>query len=48
MLAVHYKGKLVAQGAIVVGSTPEQLVAFSRAETARWGAVIARAGIRLD
>lgn len=42
------RDKLVAQGAIVGGSTPEQLAAFSRAETARWGAVIARAGIKLD
>jgi len=42
------RDKLVAQGAIVGGSTPEQLAAFSKAETVRWGAVIVGAGIKLD
>ena len=38
--------RLQAQGAEVIGSTPEQFAAFIRSETARWGKVIKTAGIR--
>jgi tripartite-type tricarboxylate transporter receptor subunit TctC len=40
------KQSLAAQGAESVGSTPEQLTAFIRAELARWCKVIKAAGIK--
>jgi tripartite-type tricarboxylate transporter receptor subunit TctC len=42
------RDKLLPQGALLIGGTPEQLAAYNRAETQRWGAVIGRAGIKLD
>lgn len=40
--------KFLSQGAILGGSSPEELGAYSKAETVRWGAVISKAGIKLD
>ena len=37
---------LTEQGADVQGGTPEDFVAFMRNESARWGAVVKRAGIK--
>jgi len=42
------RDKLLAQGAILGGSTPAQLAEYSRAETRRWGALISKTGIKLD
>jgi tripartite-type tricarboxylate transporter receptor subunit TctC len=42
------RDKLLAQGAILGGGTPGQLAEYSRAETRRWGALISKAGIKLD
>ncbi len=39
---------IVATGAEVGGDTPEQFAAYVRAEHARWGKLIADAGIRLE
>ncbi|WP_338663316.1 tripartite tricarboxylate transporter substrate binding protein [Pararoseomonas sp. SCSIO 73927] len=39
---------LAEQGGLVVGGTPEELGAFVRAETAKWGEIIRLAGIRVD
>jgi tripartite-type tricarboxylate transporter receptor subunit TctC len=40
--------RLEAQGAEVIGSTPEEFAAFLRSETVRWGKVIRAAGIKAD
>ncbi len=40
--------RLEAQGAEVVGSTPEEFAAVIRSETERWGKVIRAAGIKAD
>ena len=40
--------RMTAQGALLAATTPEQLATFSKAETIRWGAVISKAGIKLD
>lgn len=40
--------RLVAQGANVVGNTPEEFAAFIRAESARWGKLVKQVGIRAD
>jgi tripartite-type tricarboxylate transporter receptor subunit TctC len=37
---------LAAQGAEPVGSTPEQLAAFIKSETAKWGAAVKAAGLK--
>jgi tripartite-type tricarboxylate transporter receptor subunit TctC len=37
--------KLVSQGAILVGNTPEEFAAFVREEIAKWGKVVREAGI---
>lgn len=42
------KAKQEAQGAQVVGSTPQQYTAFIRAETDKWAQVIKAAGIKPD
>ena len=39
---------LTDQGADVQGGTPEDFDAFMREESARWGAVVKRAGIKPD
>lgn len=40
--------KLVAQGQIVVGGTPEQFAAVIQEETERWGKVVKAANVKLD
>jgi tripartite-type tricarboxylate transporter receptor subunit TctC len=42
------RDKLVAQGVVPVGNTPEEFAAFIRAESARWAKVVKAAGIRAD
>nr|WP_280856106.1 tripartite tricarboxylate transporter substrate binding protein [Pararoseomonas indoligenes] len=39
---------LADQGGLVVGGTPEELAAFVRSETAKWGEIIRLASIRID
>ena len=39
---------IIAQGAEPVGSTPEQLAAFMKSETAKWARVIKEAKIRKE
>jgi len=40
--------KLRAQGIDPVGSTPEELVAHQKQETAKWGKVIREQGIKFE
>ncbi|MDB5811552.1 MAG: hypothetical protein JWN94_3674 [Betaproteobacteria bacterium] len=42
------KQKLASQGANTLSSTPEELAAFMREETAKWGKVIKTSGIKID
>jgi tripartite-type tricarboxylate transporter receptor subunit TctC len=42
------KEKLKAQGVDPVGSTPEELVAHQKRETAKWGKVIREQGIKFE
>ena len=42
------RGKLLAQGQIVLGTTPEQFTAVIQEETQRWGKVIKAATVRID
>lgn len=42
------RDKLLSQGAILGGGTPAQLAEYSKSETLRWGALIAKSGIKLD
>lgn len=42
------RDKLLSQGAILGGGTPAQLAEYSKSETLRWGALIAKTGIKLD
>ena len=42
------KGRLEELGLFVVGSTPEQLGAYLKAELAKWGPVIKDAGIKVE
>jgi tripartite-type tricarboxylate transporter receptor subunit TctC len=42
------RGKLEAQGFDVVGSSPEEFLAFARAESEKWAKVIARFRIRVE
>jgi len=37
--------KLIAQGAVLIGNTPAEFAAFMREEIAKWGKVVATAGI---
>ena len=39
---------LADQGGIIAGGTPEQLAAFVRSETAKWGEIIRLADIKID
>jgi tripartite-type tricarboxylate transporter receptor subunit TctC len=40
--------KLVGEGAIPVGDTPEQFAAYIAAEIRKWGAVVKSANIKAD
>jgi tripartite-type tricarboxylate transporter receptor subunit TctC len=42
------RDRLVAQGANVVGNTPEEFAGFIRTESARWGKLVRQVGIRAD
>jgi tripartite-type tricarboxylate transporter receptor subunit TctC len=42
------RGKLEGQGFDVVGGTPDQFLAFARAESAKWAKVIGENGIRVE
>jgi len=46
--APEVKEKLSAQGAVLVGDTPEQFKAFVRDEIAKWAKVIQAAGIKVN
>ncbi len=46
--AADVKDKLKAQGVDPVGSTPEELVAHQKQETAKWGKVIREQGIKFE
>jgi tripartite-type tricarboxylate transporter receptor subunit TctC len=48
VLATDVKERLQSQGYEVIGSTPEALGEWLRAESARWGRVIREQGITLD
>lgn len=42
------KQKLAGQGANTLSSTPEEMAAFMKEETAKWGKIIKAAGIKID
>jgi tripartite-type tricarboxylate transporter receptor subunit TctC len=42
------KDRLASQGTETIASTPEQLSAHVRTETAKWENVVKRAGIKAD
>ena len=42
------RGKLAAQGFDVVGSAPEEFLAFARAESQKWAKVIRDYNIRVE
>ncbi len=42
------RGKIGAQGAEVVGGTPEQLGAYMKSEIARWSTVVRKLDVKLD
>ncbi len=48
LAAPDVQQKLAAQGAVPVGSTPQQFAAFMRAEYERWGPVVQKAGVKID
>jgi tripartite-type tricarboxylate transporter receptor subunit TctC len=39
--------RLSADGSIIVGSTPEQLAAYMRADMAKWRKLVKEAGLQL-
>jgi tripartite-type tricarboxylate transporter receptor subunit TctC len=46
--APEVQEKLSAQGAVLVGDTPEQFAAFVRDEIAKWAKVVETAGIKVN
>ncbi len=42
------KERIASQGTETVGSTPEQLFAHIKSETAKWGQVVKQARIKAD
>lgn len=46
--APETKQRMLAQGANALSSSPEELAAYMRNETAKWGKIIKTAGIKLD
>ncbi|MEO7727799.1 MAG: tripartite tricarboxylate transporter substrate binding protein [Burkholderiales bacterium] len=46
--AADVKEKLFNQGIETVGSTPEEFVAYNKAESAKWGKVIREQGIKIE
>jgi tripartite-type tricarboxylate transporter receptor subunit TctC len=48
LAAPEVRDKLQAQGAEILGSTPEQYAAYLKAEIERWGKVIKSSGVQFD
>ncbi|MDB5809863.1 MAG: tripartite tricarboxylate transporter substrate binding protein [Betaproteobacteria bacterium] len=48
LAAADVKEKLFNQGIETVGSTPEEFVAYNKAESAKWGKVIREQGIKIE
>jgi tripartite-type tricarboxylate transporter receptor subunit TctC len=48
LAAADVKDKLRAQGIDPAGTTPEELVAHQKQETAKWGKVIREQGIKFE
>ncbi len=48
LLQPEMKERLASQGTEVVASTPEELTAYIRMETSKWGKVVKQAGIKGD
>lgn len=42
------RDRLISQGAVMHSSSPQELAAYSKAETKRWGEIISKAGIKLE
>ena len=48
LAATDVKEKLFNQGIETVGSSPEEFVAYNKAESAKWGKVIREQGIKIE
>jgi len=48
LTAPDVKDKLLAQGIDPIGSTPEEFLAYSKVETAKWGKLIKERGIKFE
>jgi tripartite-type tricarboxylate transporter receptor subunit TctC len=48
MSAPAVRERLIAMGATPIGSSPEEFTAFIRSESARWGTLISRQGIKAE
>jgi tripartite-type tricarboxylate transporter receptor subunit TctC len=48
MRSPEVQDKLAAQGAILVGDTPEEFAAYIRAEIDKWGRVVKSAGVKAE
>jgi tripartite-type tricarboxylate transporter receptor subunit TctC len=48
LAAPDVREKLQAQGAEILGSTPEQYATYIKAEIERWGKVIKASGVQFD
>jgi len=46
--AAETKQRLESQGANALSSSPDELAAYMRSETSKWGKIIKTAGIKLD
>jgi tripartite-type tricarboxylate transporter receptor subunit TctC len=46
--APDVKEKLEAAGYQIIGSAPDEFAAYIKAETSKWGAVVAKAGIKVE
>jgi tripartite-type tricarboxylate transporter receptor subunit TctC len=48
LTAPEVREKLQAQGAELLGSTPEQYAAYLKSEVERWGKVVRSSGVEFD